>query len=568
MKLLLTQYLASLKEREELDVVLPDVLSALGFNVISRPKRGTTQYGVDAAAVGVNPRTSKKSLFLLSIKSGNLSRSQWSEGTQSLRSSLEEILDVYIQSHVADQHRDLPIVIAMCFGGDMQENVRAQVTGFRNKHTQQGKIEFEEWNGDYIAELILTGLLRENVFPKSMQASFRKALAFADEPDTCVAHFQELLFQLFANQDRNHADRLRVARQIYLASWNVFAWCRDANNLDAAYRTAAMSSLWMWDLFREHLGDSKRGRELADVMDNMISLFGMIAAGYVAKHVTPYSKVENGLGVSVRPWASVDVNLKLFEALGRVAIHGLWLLHTRGIAEVAAREDDLKKIDVDIQKSIETIADMIDSNPVFRAPLRDDHAVEIMLVGIFLAKCGADGFLAGWLKEIARSCVFSYRSRGQYPCILRDYADLAAHPKADDEYREEVTVGSVLYPTLAIWLAILGEDERVKELAEFRVTSMTHSTWQIWTPDDVSEKYYYRNTGVHGAAIAEIGVGEGTEKLIEQLNNEIEASVDFGKLSAIRYGLWPLLLMASHLYRLPVPIHFWLLASRREQPAD
>jgi hypothetical protein len=52
MKLIIRQYLASPKERGELDAVLPDLLSQLGLNVFSRPQRGTSQDGVDVAAVG------------------------------------------------------------------------------------------------------------------------------------------------------------------------------------------------------------------------------------------------------------------------------------------------------------------------------------------------------------------------------------------------------------------------------------------------------------------------------------------------------------------------------------
>ena len=43
MKLLFRNYLASLRERNELDAVLPDLLSELGFVVYSRPQRGTAR---------------------------------------------------------------------------------------------------------------------------------------------------------------------------------------------------------------------------------------------------------------------------------------------------------------------------------------------------------------------------------------------------------------------------------------------------------------------------------------------------------------------------------------------
>ena len=89
MKLVFREYLASLRERRELDVVLPDLLSELGFNVISRPSVGTRQYGVDVAAVGSDTDSatgaSEKKLFLFSIKQGDLTRNDWDGTKQALR---------------------------------------------------------------------------------------------------------------------------------------------------------------------------------------------------------------------------------------------------------------------------------------------------------------------------------------------------------------------------------------------------------------------------------------------------------------------------------------------------
>ena len=52
MKLIIRQYLAGLRERNELDAVLPGLLSQMGLTVYSRPGRGTRQDGVDVGAVG------------------------------------------------------------------------------------------------------------------------------------------------------------------------------------------------------------------------------------------------------------------------------------------------------------------------------------------------------------------------------------------------------------------------------------------------------------------------------------------------------------------------------------
>lgn len=51
MKLILAEYINSLKEDGELDKVIQDILRANGVEIFSRPERGR-QYGVDIYAIG------------------------------------------------------------------------------------------------------------------------------------------------------------------------------------------------------------------------------------------------------------------------------------------------------------------------------------------------------------------------------------------------------------------------------------------------------------------------------------------------------------------------------------
>src|SRR5262245_52470170 len=124
MKLLIKQYLASLRERGELDAVLPDLLSESGFHVYSRPQRGTTQNGVDIAAYGRDEDGVDK-VFLFSVKAGDLTRRDWNDGSpQSLRSSLDAIRDAYIPNRIPVEYAERKIVICLCFGGELQEQLQ------------------------------------------------------------------------------------------------------------------------------------------------------------------------------------------------------------------------------------------------------------------------------------------------------------------------------------------------------------------------------------------------------------------------------------------------------------
>lgn len=195
MKLLLSDYVGSLKERGELDAILPDLLSELGFHVISRPAIGVAQRGVDIAAIGEDDGVRK--LFLFSVKAGDLTRSEWDTGVQALRPSLNEILDEYIPNRIPPQYKGLKVVICLVVGEVIQQAVQPLVTSYMKKHSGR-KISFQEWNGDRIAGLLLQGPLREKLLPKPMQSSFQKAVAMVDQPEVSYEHFARLLFALRA----------------------------------------------------------------------------------------------------------------------------------------------------------------------------------------------------------------------------------------------------------------------------------------------------------------------------------------------------------------------------------
>jgi hypothetical protein len=106
MKLILKEYLRSLKERNELDALLPDLLTEMGMIVTSLPQRGTRQNGVDIMAVGKNTNQ-EDTVFLFSVKDGDLNRTHWNgESDQALRPSIEEILDVYIPNRIPEEHKN------------------------------------------------------------------------------------------------------------------------------------------------------------------------------------------------------------------------------------------------------------------------------------------------------------------------------------------------------------------------------------------------------------------------------------------------------------------------------
>src|SRR5450631_28160 len=118
MKLLIRAYLSLLKESQEFDAIIADLLLAMVIVPISRAQIGVRQAGVDIAAVGP-ASDGRRTLFLCVIKRGGITRSDWDgTGPQAVRPSLDEIQDSYLRSRIDAEHQDLPKRIVLCCAGD------------------------------------------------------------------------------------------------------------------------------------------------------------------------------------------------------------------------------------------------------------------------------------------------------------------------------------------------------------------------------------------------------------------------------------------------------------------
>jgi len=553
MKLMIREFLASLKERNELDALLPDLLSELGYNVYSRPQRGTTQHGVDIAAVGDAGGT--KRLLLFSVKQGDLGRADWDGTPQALRSSLNEILDVYIPTRIPKQYRELPVVICICFGGDVLEQVRAHLTSFIEANTR-GNVSFEEWNGDRIAGYILDGVMRETLLPKELRAHFQKAVALVDEPDVAYHHFSRLLAQLRQRTHTSGPARLSIARQVYVCLWVLYVWGRDADNLEAPYRCSEIALLMVWELLRPDLGKkTKVARGMALAITQLIGLHLQIALGYLEAKILPHVGKRNGVGFAVGSNVPVDVNLGLFDTLGRLAMAALWLAWFR-----AKQETDDPALALQIEELRSNGVDLITNNPALMLPICDNQATDVALflqVSLALGSPNAD--VGGWLNGIAERVDFAVRSHGRYPTVFSDYKELADHPRErSDEYRKEATVGSTLIPLLACWLSALGYDDTYRRLVDLKREVLGHCTLQLWMPTVESEQDLYSGSSDNGVALSDLELELGGSALIAEVADATLKQDGFDHLSAIRFGFWPIVLVACRHHKIPVPPQFWI----------
>ncbi|MCP4699025.1 MAG: hypothetical protein GY862_19555 [Gammaproteobacteria bacterium] len=557
MKLILKQYLSSLRERDELDVILPDLLSQLGLNVYSRPGRGTLQRGVDVGAVGsLNGEPEK--VYLFSIKAGDLTRRDWDgDSEQSLRPSLNEIIDAYIPNRLPVEHSEKNIVICICFGGDIQEQVREQIKGFiaQNKTT---KVSFKEWNGDKLADLIQSSFLREDLLPAHARSRLRKSLALLDEPEASYKHFAALIKSLSDVSALKDSQRITAIRQMSICLWVLFAWARDAENMESAYLSSELTLLHGWNIVKLYADQKKKAAQAVnDGFSSIFSAYQQICTEFHSFNILPHVDKLHALSDAVYASCSLDINLKLFDLLGRLALAGIWAYcraHRCSDEEAKIKEQMLQKT----RKYMSSVKALILNNPALLLPVKDDQAIDIFIAAFLLAlDINNHADIRNWLAETLRRAMFAYQVNGRYPCILSSYSELLLHPKSDEnKYRENVTNGSILYPVIALWAALLGDEDAYNNVGHFKEQHLQHCNFQLWYPDDGSEEHFYTNSDFHGAVLSSVSVDRPKEEFLAQIFGECDQSSHFNDLSAIKFNWWPLIIVACRHYRLPPPLHF------------
>ncbi len=570
MKLILKEYLSSLKERGELDAILPDLLSQMGLNVIGTPTRGVKEYGVDISAVGSIDGKEEK-LYLLSVKEGDLTRTTWTGSSdQALRPSLEEILDSYIPARIPPEHKDKPIEICLCFGGEVKTVIRQDVSGFTNRNTREN-ITFSEWNGDKIADFILCYFLNEELAPEEYQRLLRKSLSMIEEPEVAFNFYKQLVDKLCEQDISDKKLAINVLRQLNIYTWILYAWARELNNIESAYLASEYVLLKSWDIFKEHREKKGKNTEkLAQLINAVQGLHVGVSEYYIEKVIQPSCGVYLGLSSIIAPSCPVDVNLKLFDTLGRVAIQGilyaqLYQLHK----EHGETQEIAEQLLSHYHKVANQLISVIENNRMLFTPYKDDQAIDIVLAVFCLLSCNQyTEFVENWLTNMTNLIYINFRNKHHYPINESDYERLINHPiDMSDEYRESVTAGSILVPYLALIASLLKSSELYQSVQKLKNDFLSHSTHQIYFFDEYSEKNLYGNHEIHGAILSDVNLDQEPESLLKEIREECELSNNFNELSAVKAGLYPIVLIACRHYRLPFPINmlFWQNNQKNEK---
>ncbi|MDR4505463.1 MAG: hypothetical protein MRK01_11845 [Candidatus Scalindua sp.] len=526
----------------------------MGIEPISHAQVGVRQYGVDVAAVG-EYNDEGKVLMLFTIKQGDLGRSDWDVNEQSIRQSLDEIKDVYLDSHIRPEHLSLKKKIILCTGGNLKQEIQQNWKGYISKNTKVGEVEYEFWGGDKLSIFIEEFMFNEQIVPIEFRSSFRKVLSLLSDPDYDLSDYYNILNSLLLESEfgslskqNNLKKAIKALRSIHLVLNILFFWAKNEENLKPAIYASERTMLVTWEFLRKN--DLFNKRSILSVSYEIYKTLLRIYSEYFNK-LQQYCHIQNGLNGYSRH--SILENLNIFEQLGIICTSGALYIFHAGI------EQDEKLLE-SARAITDTVKSLIENHSSTCSPYYDNHIIEIS-EAIFLLSCFSEKeFIDNWIKKILNHIAFAYNHMGRYFPIQSDsFDDLVALAISGTKRKEELIEISTLLPIIAQWCAVLELRDSYSLVRDVVENVFQNTTLQIWYPDSETDQFIYICNAAFKSGIVDAPMSipetiEDMKTMIEKVKKKI---VNFEGFSSVKNGFAILPIISSRHFKTPFLPCFW-----------
>lgn len=559
MKLVIAEYLRTLKERDELDRLLPDLLIEMGYVPVARPQTGNRQFGVDLAVRGGNKETGLEELLLFVVKQGDIGRTEWDGGNQAVRQSINEIFDVYLKSHIDPQDKERKIRIIVATNGELKQVVQASWCGFVEDNQTKSEIEF--WGLDRLAELVESHLLDEHVFRDEDRKQLRRALALSGDSDYDRRDLHRVLLRTLGltrdgsleESPKSGKELLKALRVVNLSAHVFASW--SVNDGDSRQGVQAMERTLLWAWHRLQLTDEAT-RKAA-----LLSAFGSIWIGYLKTSKDYFERLQGHCyvedGLSGYHSDGSEFSLVAFEHVG--------ILATTGLAQLLVRSNDDSDCNANFSNAnvvADALASLIKNNGICSSPCLDRHSQDITLALVLLLLTEKVDEAKEWIRKLVRNVDYAFKVKKYVPICTDSLDDLGDEGGWSGGSTEERLMStSWMLATLASWCAILGLDDGYEVLVKGSKECYADVCLQLWHPDsDIYQHLYF------GQAQFECGTSEAPillpqnasefRKRIHAIVKSNQAQIAAASLAG-QSGIPSLDLIASRHFLTPVAPYFW-----------
>ena len=463
MRQVIDHYVASLAERGELDAVVRNLLVARGDEVIKQAFRGEKELGVDIASL--RSEQDGKHLYLFQVKSGDLDRSQWDNGTpNSVRQSLNEAIDAEFTSYAKLRIPPVKTHLIIVFNGEIKGDVRAQFEGFvKAEQKRRPDLEITYWSQSAIVNLIEGHLVNEAVLPNIDPITVKKALAFADTPDYSFLEYGKILDSVLEGlENKSKALSIRA-----LATYRIIAkmtghYAQLGNN----YKNAVLCQeimLLKYANWRQVGGHSQK--HFVEATSTFLEDY-LEALKAFCERYKPAILKEDGLFLGA-PSESYEFPLRCFEITGFLSLYYL--------TAVSLQRDD------EAQEALYVLEALIRLQTGSTRPVLDSHGVDIALAGLSFIGSSSYNSLSNYLVMLLNK--LSLRKRLYHP--LPEYANnmeavISYHATSQRPEWYDDSSSSLIWIILELSLFGNGKEDLVRATQEF----LKQLKYTQWYPDN------------------------------------------------------------------------------------
>lgn len=496
MRLIIKDYLLLLKEKDELDLLLCDLLLQMGYITDNRPETGNRQYGVDILA------HNSKEVLLCVVKQGNLDRKNWDSGPNAVRQSINEIKDTYI-GLIPKIDRIKHLRIAVVTNGMMDEALRPNWEGFVRQNTNWNgiRVEIEFWNIDKLVGDVQSYLLDEHLFGNKMRRSFRQALYFIGGNDYHNEHFENIIDSYIGQFD--DADTVKEQKKrtagLYLATQMIAQYAAE----EKIYKVAVMVSEYLIIRYWRYLlsyGKFEK-RQYIEWLLKFLKSYSKWCQKYY-ESVRYCCEGHNRLPL----YNSVENRVILYELLGHLITYAYYLSFSSDCDSVSKER---------CNQVHNSIISLINNYPQILYPPYDRHIGTISMLYRFLDRMGRERDICELLYHQCTYLMVYYLKFRKYPTPTDSFEDAV---NIEMGLPAEDYVTSAFWGTMLEWIVLMGHKELYQKLQLFLEEDLKEVTKCVWFLRANEEAILYERYAMNRAGE---GIALSVEKSFEQLAEKI-----------------------------------------------
>lgn len=493
MRLIIKEYIAQLKEKDELDILISKIFEQKGFIADNQPKTGNRQYGVDIQL------HNEKELLMFVIKQGDIDRMVWDGSINAVRQSLEEIKDVIMNS-LTYEERKKNIKIIVATNGKKDEAIKLNWNNYvnNNKKWNDIPIKIEFMGIDDIVKEIMDNFFNEYLFGVEMHSLMRKALYFIGEGDYKKLYYEQIVDSIIAKvkeAGNNRKKFNKACSTLYLASQMI---C-DYAIKEGIYKIAIDISEFVIIRYWKYLVEENKLEKIYQ-----IEWLIKFCKCYERWNELYLVKIENVVNreVILPNYNVVENRVLLYEILGYLASYGNYLMEFN---------------DKRTRRVINAIVGIVNQySYFFYAPYDVSINVVIMIYKLF--------------KYYERDEEFLDLLKIQVDTLKNYYIVQRKFPAPSDDFKEAVEIetglGTVEYDVCSFWgyclliIADLNCREIYEEIKEFLCNNLKLVTKCVWFLRKDEELKFYDPLAMNMC-------GDGIEIIVEKDFDAFKKNVEF-----------------------------------------